>query len=104
HNGVLSLTDDQGDRIAAFLQGNTVTGLVDVDGLGSHTFTADRAVDGESGLFRGVGLVNGEEDVVSLIRLGDSSRGNVRNRITGIAAWINDSPPPPPPPPPPPKQ
>jgi polyvinyl alcohol dehydrogenase (cytochrome) len=77
-DGALFLTDDRGDGIVARLEGDAVTGLVDVDGLGSRTFTADRAVDGQSGLFRGVEEIDGEEGVLSLIRIGDGERGNVR--------------------------
>jgi hypothetical protein len=78
HDGVLSLTDDRGDQIQARLQDDAVTGLVDVDGLGSRTFSADRAVDGQSGLFRGLAPVNGEEGVLSLIRLNDGERGRMQ--------------------------
>jgi autotransporter-associated beta strand protein len=99
-DGLMTLTDDHGDRIVSRLQGDTVIGLVDVRGLGERTFTADRAVDGESGLFRGVETINGQTGVLSTIVIGDEERGAVviPRRLPMGGGHV---PPPPPPPPPP---
>jgi hypothetical protein len=89
-DGQLFLTDDNGDRIVASLEGDEVTGLVDVQGLGSRTFTADRAADGKSGLFREEVSADGEEAVLSLIRIGDSDRGRMAGIPRGHDTFIHN--------------
>jgi hypothetical protein len=73
-----TLSGKGGDRLVAQVQGDVVTGTLTPHGGQALAFTADRAVDGESGLFRGVARVGRQDQVLSLIRLLDHGRGRMQ--------------------------
>jgi hypothetical protein len=71
----LTLSGKTGDRLVAQVQGDAVSGTLVLHGRPPLAFSAGRAADGASGLFRGVARVGRREDVLSLIRLGNDDRG-----------------------------
>jgi hypothetical protein len=89
-----TLSGKEGDRLVAQVQGDAVSGTLALHGRPPLAFTAGRAADGASGLFRGVARFGRREDVVSLIRLGNEDRGRMQPRprppIFGVAATIAD--------------
>jgi hypothetical protein len=102
----LRLTDARGDALKARLAGGTLAGSLTLAGQPSLALKASRAVNGQSGLFRGTVQLGQEPSNLSLIRLGDQAHGVIlpikvvcgtTSRLTGCTS----QPPPPPPPPPP---
>jgi hypothetical protein len=67
----------QGDQIAAQVQGDALSGTVTLHGGTALPFTASRAADGQSGLFRSPVRVGRQEFVLSLIPNGNAVRGGV---------------------------
>jgi hypothetical protein len=68
------------DRIAAQVQGDVVAGTLTLHGGTGLPFTANRAADGQSGLFRSPVRAFRQEEVLSLIRIGNAVRGNIRHQ------------------------
>jgi hypothetical protein len=81
----LDLTGKKGERLVAQVRGHAVSGTLTLPRGPALAFTAGRAADGESGLFRSVARFGRQGGVLSLIRLGSEERGNMRNTSTGEA-------------------
>jgi hypothetical protein len=64
----LTLAGRQGDRIVAGVQGDAVSGTLTLRGVPGVPFTANRAADGQSGLFRSATRLGREEGILALIR------------------------------------
>jgi hypothetical protein len=71
----LTLAGRQGDRIVAGVQGDAVSGTLTLRGGPALPFTANRAADGQSGLFRSPTRLGREEGILALIRVGENGRG-----------------------------
>jgi hypothetical protein len=90
HGPTLTLPGVNGGRIVAQVQGDTAAGTVALHGEPALGFTAGRAVDGASGLFRGVvRLGRQEEGVLSLIRLLDEDHGGVSIKRGSRVSFID---------------
>jgi hypothetical protein len=84
----LTLAGQQGDRIIAQVEGDAVSGTLALHGGPGVPFTANRAADGQSGLFGCPVRVGRQEEVLSLIRIGDAVRGKVSIKASIIAILI----------------
>jgi hypothetical protein len=67
----------KGDQITAQVQGDAVSGTLTLRGV-ALPFTADRAADGRSGLFRAVVRPGRQVQVGTDIRIGDHERGSAK--------------------------
>jgi hypothetical protein len=77
HGPTLTLPGENGGRIVAQVQGDLVSGALTLHNGRTLGFTASRAENDTSGLFRSVAQLGRQEGVLSLIRLRDKERGAV---------------------------
>jgi hypothetical protein len=85
----LTLHGEDGGRIAAQVQGDLVSGALTLHNGRTLGFTASRAVDGVSGLFRTVVRVGRQEGVLSSIRLIGNERGKVLGNKGSRVSFID---------------
>jgi hypothetical protein len=78
----------KGDRIAAQVQGDTVSDTLTLQGGPALPFTATQAADGPSGLFRSPVRVGRQEEAFSLIRIGDHLRGRAVSTTSNLIVHI----------------
>jgi hypothetical protein len=77
HGARFRLTDAKGDALTARVEGGTLAGSLALRGRGHLGLVAGRAVEDQSGLFRGAVQVGTGQDILSLIRLGDQAHGAI---------------------------
>jgi hypothetical protein len=74
----LVLIGKKGERIGAQVQGDTVSGTLTLPGGPALAFTADRAVEAQTGLFRSVARFGRQQVVLTTVRLMGVDRGAFR--------------------------
>jgi hypothetical protein len=85
----LALSGEGGSRITAQVQGDEVAGALALHGGPALAFTALRAVDGHSGLFRSAVRVGRQQGVLSSIRLPGYEPGAVNTQKGAPVSFID---------------